>query len=256
MENKLENNIVQKILLASDLDKNFVIDIKEDSKIVLRDISNEGDYVFNVLPNVNFRLSILGIKEVNKAKITVNLGRNSVFNGYFADFIPHKSNINIMINLNEEDARAYWRLASLASNDDHKEFVVNINHNAKNTYAKMDNYGVCKDESRLVFSGDSVINKYCTHTETHQNAKIMVFDPTSKAVAKPILKIDENDVIASHAAIVGRINENHLYYLTSRGLTIPEAKQLITFGYLKPILVGFDDQEIAQEIEELIEKRM
>ena len=58
MENKLENNIVQKILLASDLDKNFVIDIKEDSKIVLRDISNEGDYVFNALPNVNFRLSI------------------------------------------------------------------------------------------------------------------------------------------------------------------------------------------------------
>ena len=62
MENKLENNIVQKIFLASDLDKNFVTDIKEDSKIVLRDISNEGDYVFNVLPNVNFRLSILGIK--------------------------------------------------------------------------------------------------------------------------------------------------------------------------------------------------
>ena len=84
----------------------------------------------------------------------------------------------------------------------------------------------------------------------------MVFDKASNAVAKPILQIDENDIEASHAAIVGKINDEHLFYLTSRGLTDAEAKELITFGYLKPILNGFDDENIKEEITELIEGRM
>ena len=84
----------------------------------------------------------------------------------------------------------------------------------------------------------------------------MVFDRLSNAVAKPILKIDENDIEASHAAVVGKINDDHLFYLTSRGISEKEAKELITFGYLKPILVGFNDQEVIDEINKLIEGRM
>ncbi len=84
----------------------------------------------------------------------------------------------------------------------------------------------------------------------------MVFDEACKGIAKPILKIDENDIEASHAAVVGRINEDHLFYLTSRGLTEAEAKELITLGYLKPILNGFDDEEMKEEISKLIEERM
>ena len=84
----------------------------------------------------------------------------------------------------------------------------------------------------------------------------MVFDRLSNAVAKPILKIDENDIEASHAAVVGKINDDHLFYLTSRGISEKEAKELITYGYLKPILQGFSDQEVIDDINNLIEGRM
>ena len=84
----------------------------------------------------------------------------------------------------------------------------------------------------------------------------MVFDETSNGIAKPILKIDENDIEASHAAIVGKINDEHIFYLTSRGLTEEEAKRIMTLGYLKPIMVGFVDDEIKEEIEKLIEGKM
>ena len=84
----------------------------------------------------------------------------------------------------------------------------------------------------------------------------MVFDKLSNGIAKPILKIDENDIEASHAAVVGKINDEHLFYLTSRGLTESAAKELITFGYLKPIMNGFVDEEIREDISSLIEERM
>ena len=74
----------------------------------------------------------------------------------------------------------------------------------------------------------------------------MVFDEKSTGIAKPILKIDENSIEASHAAVVGKINDEHLFYLVSRGLSEAEAKELITLGYLKPILKGFQDEEVAE----------
>ena len=72
----------------------------------------------------------------------------------------------------------------------------------------------------------------------------MVFDPNSDAIAKPILKIDENDIEASHAAAVGKISDEQIFYLTSRGLSNEEAKMLITLGYLKPIFKGFDEDKV------------
>ena len=108
----------------------------------------------------------------------------------------------------------------------------------------------------IVFSGVSYIKNGAKSSKTRQNAKIMVFDDLSKAIAKPILRIDDNEIEASHGASVGKINDEHLFYLTSRGLTEEVAKELITLGYLKPILNGFEEDEIKEEISSLIERRM
>ena len=113
-----------------------------------------------------------------------------------------------------------------------------------------------RDNGKLSFSGICKIEHGSHGSKAHQNAKIMVFDKLSDGVAKPILKIDDNDIEASHAAVVGKINDEHIFYLTSRGLTEDEAKRIITLGYLKPILGGFSDENIRDEIEKLIEGDM
>ena len=161
-----------------------------------------------------------------------------------------------MINLENEGATAYFKLASLAANKDLKNIDVSIKHLSPRTYGKVDNYGVCKDEAKMTFLGTSHIMKNSIKSKTQQNAKIMVFDEASNAIAKPILKIDENEIEASHAAVVGKINDEHLFYLTSRGISEQEAKELITFGYLKPILLGFKEEAIKEHISSLIEGRM
>ena len=72
----------------------------------------------------------------------------------------------------------------------------------------------------------------------------------------PILCIDENDVQASHAAVVGQINEDHLFYLVSRGIKEKDAKKLITLGYLMPILDHFKDEATSEIIKKNIEERV
>ena len=107
---------------------------------------------------------------------------------------------------------------------------------------------MCKDEAKLNFSGIVHIKNGAHQSVAHQNAKIIIFDDDTDAIAKPILKIDDNDIEASHASSVGKISDDELFYLTSRGISMEKARELITFGYLKPIISGFDDEAIAKQL--------
>ncbi len=210
---------------------------------------------FEVQDGATLHLSMFAKKLINSLKITANIGENSKIIVHFADFTIEKNHLDASINLNKYNACAEWHLASLSTLKDDKEIAVSIYHNSSDTHGRIDNYGVCKDNSKLIFSGISHILKGCHRSTSHQNAKIVVFDNDCKAIAKPILKIDENDIEASHAAVVGKVSDEHIFYLTSRGLSEEEAKMLITLGYLKPILKGFDEAK-ANEINELIEGRL
>ena len=206
--------------------------------------------------NSNVVFSVLAESSVEDAKMNISVKNNGYVDGYFADFSKETINLNCVIDLDEEGATANFKVASLAANNDIKNIDISINHNSPKTYGKVDNYGVCKDNANITFLGTSYILHGSVKSKTQQNAKIMVFDEASNAIAKPILKIDENDIEASHAAVVGKINDEHLFYLTSRGISESEAKELITFGYLKPILLGFKEEQIKEHISSLIEGRM
>lgn len=234
----------------------YKVTVEETVNVLITELNEESTLEIDVKENAQLHVAVLSKNNINNVKILANLDKNAEIDVYFADFSNEKAKAKVEINLNKEGAKANWHLASLAANKDNKELDVSIYHNSPLTTGRSDNYGVCKDDARLVFSGISSIVKGAIKSKTNQNAKIMVFDKASNAVAKPILKIDENDIEASHAAIVGKINDEHLFYLTSRGLSEAQAKELITFGYLKPILNGFDEEEIKEEITKLIEGRM
>ena len=250
-----EINDIQYFVVDENI-KNIEIPNNCSINILFLNIPKEKDFVINIDRNCEVLISFLMKDNVDGYKITINVKENSHVEGYFADFTENKNNINIVTNLLERNAVMNWHLASLTAGKDNKKFDISVNHIAPSTFARMDNYGVCKDDGKLVFSGISTINNGSKGSKTHQNSKIMVFDKLSNGIAKPILKIDENEIEASHAAVVGKINDDHLFYLTSRGLTESAAKELITYGYLKPIINGFVEENIKEEISNLIEGRM
>jgi len=197
------------------------------------------------------KLSFLSLKGY-EGEFFINIDNNCSVETYYADFAEGniKSKINITLG---ENASCLFHLASLTTKTDVKNFNVSVYHNGKESNSYIDNYGVVKNEGKLLFDGVSYIKNGSIKSKTRQNAKIMVFDKDSIGIAKPILKIDENDIEASHGAVVGKISDDHLFYLESRGLTEEQAKVLITYGYLKPIMNGFD-ASTKIIIEELIER--
>lgn len=239
-----------------DNEKEYRLIFEENTNIHLLEYGNpHGLAHYDIFKNANVNISIISIDKSLSSNRKFNTYMNAQLTVALADFSEGHQKSSFMFDILESGAYLHFHLAALSSYEDHKEFAVSFNHFVGDTYAEMDNYGVCEDHSSLTFSGIGHIFSGAKRSKTHQNAKIMVFSPNSKALANPILKIDENDVEASHAAAVGKVNDEHLFYLTSRGLTEDEAKQLITFGYLKPILQYFGEQE-SQLISDCIERRL
>ena len=238
--------------------KKVIVNFSGSGLVTLLEVgeSNNIDVVYNLLDysKVNHSIASFSCCESNN-NYEVNLFEGSEYRGALADFSYGKKNFKFVCNLNKQYAKANWNLASLTTENDNKTFYVSFYHHAKHTYAKMENYGVCEDQSSLNFFGTSSIERGAKTSATHQSAKIMVFDEKCKAKASPILCIDENDVEASHAAVVGQINEDHIFYLTSRGIPEDEAKKLITLGYLNPILNFFGEESVLGEIKNSIERR-
>lgn len=242
-EKDLSENI-NKIILKSDKNINFVVVLRTNSELI----------TYEVAPFTHGKIVFIFENESVNANREIILNEGAEIELIVPDFTAGNRTLNMRTKLIGDRARADWHLSSFSLHTDKKKFVISFAHFGHDSYADMHNYGVVLDQSTLIFTGDSTIYEKVKGAETHQTARIIVFDEGSVAQADPILNIYHNDVIAaSHAATVGRVNAEHLYYLNSRGLTELEAKQLITKGYLMPILDYIDDDGLKSQLTGLLE---
>lgn len=224
--------------------------------------SNKIEYIDNLPSSLHLLVksgttSVLTIANFTKgmsSNIIIDVEKDADFVGVFADFCLESEIIKTQINLLGEGAKTEWHLSSLSSSKQRKEYQIDVAHKANKTMATVSNYGIAREESFLKFAGTSHIENNAHKSQTKQEARIVVFDPAADALASPALRIDNNDVEASHAAIVGRLNEQHLFYLASRGIPLSTAKRLIALGYLKPIENYFDSEDIKKRIDAAIER--
>ena len=233
----------------------FVENSSEPCEIRLLNISSVSEIHFEISDNVNLKINFIIDDKNVKTKFTANVGENSILSVNCIDFSFENSNFVGIIDLNKPNASANWNTSCLNMKDYKKSFNISFNHNVPQTYSKLCNYGVCTGSSNLVFDGVSYIKKDCSKSTANQIAKIILYNEECRAKASPVLRIDNEDISASHGAAVGTLNEDHMFYLLSRGISEKEAKNLITFGYLKPVFAAFNEKE-QEELTNLLAERI
>ncbi|MGI6714023.1 MAG: SufD family Fe-S cluster assembly protein [Bacilli bacterium] len=212
-------------------------------------------FTFKIDRDALVNVTHVSLEKFADLKLQFLIAERAKVNFAMADFGQGKGKIKIFFHLQGQEAEANFRLSSLTSQKDRKTYEISFVHEAPHTHSKMENYGVVYQEGELRFAGVSHIQEIAANSEAHQFARIMLFDEKSIGKVEPVLKIDHDAVTASHAATVGKANDEHLYYLCSRGLSLREAKNLITAGYLKPIIASFSDVGTREQIYRKIEEQ-
>lgn len=117
-------------------------------------------------------------------------------------------------------------------------------------------HGVMKENASSVFNGIGYIKHGGTKSIANQESRVLMLSENARGDANPILLIDEDDVEAGHAASVGRVDPEQLYYLMSRGISRREAERLVIHGFLNPVVRELPIEDVKRQLREVIELKV
>jgi Fe-S cluster assembly protein SufD len=161
---------------------------------------------------------------------------------------------NVYMALREPGAKGMLSTASLV--DCKKTYNMKVVNFAPHTYGDMKNYAVVLGSGNLLIDAVGKIVKGASRSESHQTSRALSFEEGQQAEILPELLIDEDDVQASHAMSMGRVDEDQLYYLMSRGLSVQECTSLISTGYLMPITQTLNNDELKEKLKAEMEEKI
>ena len=106
--------------------------------------------------------------------------------------------------------------------------------------------GALRDHSRGVYSGWVHVRPGVQKTNAMQTNRNIILSESAFARSIPNLEIEADDVRCGHAASVGPVEEEQLFYLMSRGIPLAEAERLIVFGFFNEVLDRITLDEVRQ----------
>ncbi|HXY56397.1 MAG TPA: Fe-S cluster assembly protein SufD [Nitrososphaerales archaeon] len=116
------------------------------------------------------------------------------------------------------------------------DFETNLVHNSPDTTGFTQARGVLKGESQSIFKGMIKIVNAAKNARSYLAHHAMILERTAKSDGVPSLEIENNEVKATHSASVAQIDEEQLFYLMARGLSLDEAKKMVVLGFFEPVL--------------------
>jgi len=121
-------------------------------------------------------------------------------------------------------------------------------HLVPNTSCLTTYHAVLEDSSSSDYTGKIIIAEKAFQTTSYLNNKTLVAGENVKNISKPELEIESDDVKASHGSSTGRIREEDIFYLISRGLSRKEAEGIIIEGFFENVLSKIMDEEVREKV--------
>jgi len=143
-----------------------------------------------------------------------------------------------------------------ADGTQHFDHRTEQDHIAPSCHSDLLYKGALRDESRAVYSGWVHVRPGAQKTDAMQTCRNIVLSDRAKADAIPNLEIEANDVRCGHAASVGPVEEETLFYLQSRGISRDEAERLIVFGFFQEVLDRIPLEEVRDGVARAIEQEL
>ena len=138
--------------------------------------------------------------------------------------------------LEGEDSQADINGIYLSSGNQHHDLTSCVYHNVPNCKSSQIVKGVLGDESTAVFQGKVRVEKLAQKTEAKQMSRAIMLSDKAISNSKPELEIYADDVICGHGATVGELDEDQIFYLSSRGISKQKAKVILIDAFLNEMI--------------------
>ena len=153
--------------------------------------------------------------------------------------------------------KAYGETLSIAfaGKGQHQDTGAKMVHLAPNTTSKITSKSVSRQDGRSTYRGLLHVAKGATNVKATVRCDALLLDDTSKTETYPYMEINQEDATITHEATVGKIGDEQIFYLMSRGFNEEEALTLIVNGFMEPFTKELP-MEYAVELNRLIKLEM
>ncbi len=212
--------------------------------------------ILNVKQNSRGNITIVNLlnnKSTNLISIESNIDDNSIITHNLID-IGSNIKINNVYSIVNNNSKSYLNNIYLGLDNN----TIDMNYNYINKGIKSTNIiesqGVLNNKSNKKFRGTIDFVKGCSDSLGSENENCILLDDNSVSSSVPILLCGEENVIGNHSISSGKIDENKLFYLMSRGLDLNESKKLIILSNFNKIIDKISNNNLQNEILDTIKK--
>ena len=155
-----------------------------------------------------------------------------------------------------QGSHAELKVVGLSSGRQTQGIDTRVTNYGRHSIGHILQHGVILESGTLTFNGIGHIIKGAKGSDAQQESRVLMLSDKARADANPILLIDENDVTAGHAASIGQIDEQDMYYLMSRGLDKETAERLVIRGFLGGVIAEIPVKAVREELMTVIDKQL
>lgn len=214
------------------------VDLKKEKKLIIKK-NQVVEYWFNIFDHANFEIelaenAVLRIYQTQSTKINLILRgilkKNAHLQYYSFSKYPKKEKIHVV--LAGENSKLEFNDYVLGA----LESDIFICHRAKNTTSSVKTHGIIKN-SKVFVTEKLHISENATNSDAFLSSRFIA-DKRTNAIIQPHLEILNKNVKAGHEAAITKLDEDEIFYLTSRGLSKQKAKKILldTFIAVPPQL--------------------
>lgn len=160
------------------------------------------------------------------------------------------------IDLVEQGAKGRMSGFYFTSGNQHLDHDTQQNHLAQNTTSDLLYKGAIMDTSRSVWQGMIYVAPGAMGTDGYQANRNLILSKGARADSIPGLEILTDDVRCTHGATVGKLDEDLLFYLESRGIPPKDAEELIVLGFFAPIMERIPFEGVRNRFTDAIQSKM
>lgn len=206
------------------------------------------------------RLRLLELQEVGQGtsvivQLRARIGRDATFRLGEVGLGGDLSRLDLAIDLDGQGAATEVVGLFFGHREQTLDYRMVLNHRGQKSSSSVLLKGAVEDSARSVFSGLVRIEKNANGSSAFETNRNLVLSENAKANSIPNLEILCDDVICGHGSSVGPLEEDHLYYLGSRGISPARAERLLVRGFFNEVLDKLPVGGMEAALADILERR-
>jgi Fe-S cluster assembly protein SufD len=197
----------------------------------------------------HYRLQELAARAIVFDTLSAVVARDARYRLYGINTGAQSARSTLAVRLAGERADLTLAVVALGERQQVQDTYARVEHAAPGARTEQVFRGISAGRARVAFNGKIVVGREAHGTDSRQSLRGLLAGPEAEVDVRPQLEIYTDEVRCSHGATAGKLDDNMLFYLLSRGLEPEVAQRLLKWAFLEDVVAKIEVAELRRQIE-------